>query len=162
MRIQQLRNIIAAAMVSVGTMLCAVSPELPRTYVNGKEYYYYDVRKGESIYKVAKQMGVTTSEITAANPQALEGLRAGMRVYIPVGAEPTERVETVEAVSEKPAPMKPLPKIAKQSKPTETVREVPVAPAENVAEAAAEDTVEVAPVVGRATVEHKVKRGESL
>ncbi|MDE5607847.1 MAG: LysM peptidoglycan-binding domain-containing protein [Muribaculaceae bacterium] len=148
MRIQQLRNIIAAALFSVGTLLYAVSPDLPRAFVNGKEYYYYDVKKGESIYKVAKQMGVTTSEITSANPQALDGLRAGMRLYIPVVGEP---VVAARPSASTPAPAsEPAPAPVAEPKPA-------VRPAPQPAPA-----VEESPVTGRPTVEHKVKRGESL
>ncbi|MBD5214801.1 MAG: LysM peptidoglycan-binding domain-containing protein [Bacteroidales bacterium] len=161
MRILKLRNIVAVALFSVGAILYAVSPELPRAFVNGKEYYYYDVKKGESIYKVAKQMGVTTSDITSANPQALDGLRAGMRLYIPVTSE-------ARTFAERPA-QKPEPKVEPKTEPKADQKAEPMAtpaPELVVATESADDVAESAPATapasGRQTVDHKVRRGESL
>ena len=53
------------------------------TTVGDRECYIYDVKKGESIYDVSRELGIPPVEITRYNPTAADGLRAGMRLYIP-------------------------------------------------------------------------------
>lgn len=157
-----LRNLLSAAVLTIALAAGAVSPDLPRVEINGVEYYYYDVKKGESIYKVAKLMGVSTGDITRTNPSALDGLRPGMRLYIPVGEEAAPRSEN-HAPAAAPAPvatpaMEPVTQ-APAPKPAETpAPAVNETPAPVVAEAAPEAVDTDAPV----TYTHRVKRGESL
>ena len=60
-----------------------VARDLPVTTVGGRECYIYDVKKGENIYDVSRELGLPTVEITRYNPSAADGLRTGMRLYIP-------------------------------------------------------------------------------
>lgn len=60
--------------------------DLPVTTIGGRECYIYDVKKGENIYDVSQELGLSTAEITRYNPSAADGLRTGMRLYIPVDA----------------------------------------------------------------------------
>ena len=39
--------------------------DLPTKKVKGVEYYYYKVKKGESLYGISKNLGMTVDEIVA-------------------------------------------------------------------------------------------------
>lgn len=157
MKYRILRNILTAAVLTIGSAAMAVVPGLPRVQLHGVEYYYYDVKKGESIYKVAKTLGVTTAQITENNPQALDGLRAGMRLYIPVGNDkPAEAAD--QAIAETPKAVAP---VVKEAPAPEVATPVDVAPEVEVAEVETEEPEDETPAAA-ATYTHKVKRGESL
>lgn len=73
-----------ALIIGMFAGVTAMSRELPVTTVGNRECYVYDVKKGENIYDVSRALGIPTVEITRYNPSAADGLRAGMRLYIPV------------------------------------------------------------------------------
>lgn len=168
-----LRNLLSTCMLAMSLILVATAPDLPRTTLNGSEFYYYDVKKGESIYKVAKTLGVKTSDITDANPQALDGLRAGMRLYIPVelysGNETPAASSSVKPAGETFATPQDgsvseslRTAVTTKPKPNTVVRLVeepePVVVSAGTIAAASGDTIPA----GMEIVSHKVKRGESL
>lgn len=55
----------------------ATALDLPTKRVKGKEYYFYKVRKGESLYGISKALGISPDSIVAANPSAADGVRKG-------------------------------------------------------------------------------------
>lgn len=61
----------------------ATARNLEVTTVGDRECYIYNVQKGESIYDVSRELGIPPVEITRYNPTAADGLRTGMRLYIP-------------------------------------------------------------------------------
>lgn len=66
------------------------------------------VRKGQSLYGVAHQYGISVDELCELNPAAASGLRPGMVLRLSEGAvEAPEGVEAVEAV-EAVAPVEPV------------------------------------------------------
>ena len=77
-----LRSFVAA-IAAIALTIPLAADELPTTKLRDKEYYYYDVAPGETIYSVAKQIGVTRDEILEYNPIVTDGLRAYMRLYFP-------------------------------------------------------------------------------
>lgn len=64
--------------------------------VNGVKYRVHDVVKGETLYSLSRQYGVTVDEIIAANESLANGLKADTRIRIPLkgGQTPAEKVET--------------------------------------------------------------------
>ena len=78
------KYILMALIIGMFASLAAMSRELPVKTVGGRECYVYDVQKGENIYDVSRALGIPTVEITRYNPSASDGLRAGMRLYIPL------------------------------------------------------------------------------
>ncbi len=48
----------------------ASDPGLPKVEILGKEYYYHDIKKGESIYGIAKQYGWDLEELVRLNPNS--------------------------------------------------------------------------------------------
>ncbi len=63
----------------------AANPSLPRTEILGKEYYYHEIQKGESIYGIAKQYGWNLEELVRLNPTASSEMKKGTRLYYPTG-----------------------------------------------------------------------------
>lgn len=168
-----LRNILSACVLTAVFIVSAAIPDLPRVMLHGTEYYYYDVKKGESIYKVAKTLGVKTSDITEANPQALDGLRAGMRLYIPVGlySAPVAEVVTQPATSGDGMTAPTDDAVSESVRTAVTTRPKPHNPSfKNDTPATVKPAEAPIPQTVAAenhpeemeTVTHKVKRGESL
>lgn len=77
---------VAAAVIVAAAALTAQAKrlKLPTVRVAGQEMYYYTWKKGDSLYGVARQLGLTTQEIKDNNPSAIDGLRSGDRLYFPV------------------------------------------------------------------------------
>lgn len=68
-----------ASIISACLLLAAgaTALDLPTKRVKGKEYYFYKVRKGESLYGISKALGISPDSIVAANPSAADGVRKG-------------------------------------------------------------------------------------
>ena len=60
---------------------------LPKVEILGKEYYYYEVKKGESIYGIAKKLGWNIDELVKLNPNTISHLGKGSILYYPVATE---------------------------------------------------------------------------
>ena len=52
----------------------------------------HDVKRGETLYSVSKQYGISISEIVKANPSTKRGLRKGMNIVIPIIHETIDTV----------------------------------------------------------------------
>ncbi|MDE6679969.1 MAG: LysM peptidoglycan-binding domain-containing protein, partial [Muribaculaceae bacterium] len=73
-------------------MLCAVlltasanaqDLKLPKVNILGKEYYYYEVKKGDSIYGIAKKFDWDPAELIHLNPHTASSMQKGSRLYYP-------------------------------------------------------------------------------
>lgn len=71
--------VLAALAVSAASAL-----NLPVKTINGKQYYYYAVKRGETVLSVASKLGVTRDDIVRFNPGAADVLRQGSTLYLPV------------------------------------------------------------------------------
>lgn len=52
--------------------------------IGGQDYYYYDVRKGDSLYGIARTMGWNTDTLTSVNRGVDAELQPGRRLYYPI------------------------------------------------------------------------------
>ncbi|MBS1637010.1 MAG: LysM peptidoglycan-binding domain-containing protein [Bacteroidetes bacterium] len=52
--------------------------------INGKKYYIHKVEKGQSLYAISKLYGVDVNHILADNDEAIDGLKPGQELKIPV------------------------------------------------------------------------------
>ena len=57
--------------------------DLPVKTLNGTKYYYYKVKKNESVYGLSKKLGMSRDEIVRHNPAAADGIKKGMTLYFP-------------------------------------------------------------------------------
>ncbi len=83
------------AMAFTGSMLAL---DLPTKEINGKSYYYYKVKKGETVYSLTHRFGVTYDAMVKNNPWISEGLKYGKTLYFPVDdfSEVESRKNTTE------------------------------------------------------------------
>lgn len=68
---------------SVSFGAAAQTETLPSTEVNGVTYYYYDVQPKETLYSIAKRLGIDRQVIIDSNPAVADGLQAYTRLYFP-------------------------------------------------------------------------------
>lgn len=78
-----LKSIFAGIVLCIGAAAAAQNT-LPTTVINGKEYYYYDVKPKETLFSVARTLNMSREAILEANPAARDGLQAYTRLYFPV------------------------------------------------------------------------------
>lgn len=55
---------------------------LPVVNKNGKDYYVYTVKKGNTLYSLQRKFDLTLSELQADNPDLNENLSEGQQIYI--------------------------------------------------------------------------------
>lgn len=77
------RILLIAALI-FPVVFSASALDLPIKKIKGQEYYYYKVKKNESIYGLSKRFGLTREEIVRNNPSAADGLKKNMMLYFPV------------------------------------------------------------------------------
>lgn len=79
----KLRHLALGVLLS-SAFAVAVAVDLPVKRVNGHDYYYYEVKRGETLLQIAEKLGITRDNILRYNPSASDGLRAGTNLYLPV------------------------------------------------------------------------------
>lgn len=79
----RIKHAAALAAFAVALAGSAQVQTLPTMGVAGRVLRYYDVRTGDSVYSVARDLGITADQIIANNPSAADGLTPGMRLYFP-------------------------------------------------------------------------------
>lgn len=83
-----MKKIILATVILFFTLLSqslfAQADSLKKVSINGKEFYSYQVKEGEGLYRISKTFNVPQEEIIQYNPQAMSGVSAGMNLNIPV------------------------------------------------------------------------------
>lgn len=55
-----------------------------KVLVDGKYYYFHKVKRGQTLYSIAKAYEVSVNEIAFENPGIFEGLKVGSEIKIPV------------------------------------------------------------------------------
>lgn len=135
------------AMLALAVTAAASALDLPVKNVNGKDYYYYEVKQKESIYSICRSIGVSRADVLRCNPAVIDGLRPRQVLLFPVSefsdGKPTGAVtdsgpgsvrEVCPEEHEAPSAPLPLPEPATESLPEVTEPEdttVTVAPADN-------------------------------
>ncbi|MDE5887956.1 MAG: LysM peptidoglycan-binding domain-containing protein [Muribaculaceae bacterium] len=77
--------IMGAALMMTALSVRGADPDLPKVEILGKEYYYHEIKKGESIYGIAKQHGWDLDELVRLNPATASDMAKGSRLYYPTG-----------------------------------------------------------------------------
>ncbi len=66
--------------------------------INGKKYYKHIVEKNETVYGIAEKFNLTPKDIILENPSAIDGVKAGDILIIPVisGGKPNDTTKAVK------------------------------------------------------------------
>ena len=78
-----LLRILAATALILAVGMPVLSLDLPVKRVNGKQYYYHKVKKGESLYGISKNIGLPVEEIVRNNPALADGVKKGDILVFP-------------------------------------------------------------------------------
>lgn len=89
--------VVLSIVLTVFTLYGESTSKLSRTEILGTEYYIYEVKKGESVYGIAKRFNWDLEELLRLNPEAGGSLTKGARLYYPTG--------NVSVVTEMPEPV---------------------------------------------------------
>lgn len=76
------KSILSILLLTAATTYAA-EPNLPRVELPGGNYYYYEVKKGDSLYGICRTFGWDQNEVIRLNPTATRDLRKGSRLYYP-------------------------------------------------------------------------------
>lgn len=72
--------IIAACLISAAFQFITAL-DLPIKNINGKPYYYYVVKKGDTVYSLVKRLGISRKDLVESNPSAADALKDGQILY---------------------------------------------------------------------------------
>ncbi|MDE5594095.1 MAG: LysM peptidoglycan-binding domain-containing protein, partial [Muribaculaceae bacterium] len=102
-----MKTIFRAIIFSLCCMsaIFASAMDLPVKMVNGKAYYYYVVKKGDTIYSLQKRLGITHKQLVESNPGAADGLRTDATLLFAVnefGDGSPVVIETEESAEPQP------------------------------------------------------------
>ena len=94
-----IRNKFAAFAVIAASALSAAAQQsaFPIVNIQGRPYYYYEVKKGDSLYGISKSTGWDEQVIRDLNPTAVLNLKRGARIYYPVSANDIGSQTSVKA-----------------------------------------------------------------
>lgn len=92
-----MRNMIIAAAVMLAAFISGVSAadNLPVVEILGQKYYVYEIKKGDSLFGIARENGWDDKELKRLNPSATSPLKKGAKLYYPVSGKAETTVPTV-------------------------------------------------------------------
>ncbi len=64
--------------------------------INGTRYYLHTVEKGQTLYAISKFYGFELNEIVLENPEAIDGIKPGQVLRIPIEKKKVVKVEYVD------------------------------------------------------------------
>lgn len=79
----KIKTFIMAVAMSILSINASVY-ELPIKVVDGKEYYYYQVKPKETMYSLSHRFEMSQEEMIKYNPSLVDGLKSGAILYFPV------------------------------------------------------------------------------
>lgn len=94
----RIKALIAAVVLSAMTVNANVY-ELPVTTIEGKDYYYYEVKPKETLYSLSHKLEMSQDEMIKYNSSLVEGLKAGATLYFPVEALGRAEASTTHKVA---------------------------------------------------------------
>ena len=100
------RSVLFALLLLVAMPMALVAQsDEPITTIDGKQYYVHKVKKGETFWGLSKTYNVSVEELTAANPDAVAGLKADAVINIPVAKK--DGTDVAPSVSKPSVTVKP-------------------------------------------------------
>ena len=79
-----IRRLLLLLLFSISLSVHGDKLKLPTTEMLGKEYYYYETKRGESLYGIARKFDWNIDELVRLNPEAASNLKKGSRLYYPI------------------------------------------------------------------------------
>lgn len=92
-----IRYILAAVALCIA--FCTEALDLPVKTINGRQYYYYKVKGNESVYGIARKLGISTRDVIKHNPSVADRIKKNTKLYFPVD-EFSDNVAQVEDSAE--------------------------------------------------------------
>lgn len=77
-------RLLTTAVIAVWACCAAAALDLPVKNINGNEYYYYTVKKGDTLFSLSRTLGISSDDIIRCNPAVADGLRSDATLYFPV------------------------------------------------------------------------------
>lgn len=93
MKIKKISKILLLSLASVciaGSIFADTT--LPKVKILGKSFYYYETKKDESLYGIAKRFGWDPEILSLTNKDVTSNPEKGTLLYYPVGKELTEEI----------------------------------------------------------------------
>ena len=81
---KQLSGFIFVGFLMVALVCFGQPKDYPIKKVNGVDYYQYTIQVSEGLFAVGRKFEVSPEEISKANPEIKNGLKAGQQILIPV------------------------------------------------------------------------------
>ena len=82
------------ALIGLSFIFDSAAQNLPRVSLQGRQFYYYSVKKGDSLYGISKQNDWDIDTLRKYNEKSLVNLKKDTRLYYPVTE--TTKVETIK------------------------------------------------------------------
>ena len=77
-------RLLTTAVIAAWACCAAAALDLPVKNINGNEYYYYTVKKGDTLFSLSRTLGISSDDIIRCNPAVADGLRSDATLYFPV------------------------------------------------------------------------------
>lgn len=100
--------IITLSCLAAAMTMAAGKPNLPKVEIFGKEYYYHEIKRGESIYGIAKKYDWDLEELVKLNPVASAEMKKGERLYYPINLEPADSSPATSTDEQEPIKTEPI------------------------------------------------------
>lgn len=75
---------IAVAALALCPFYAEAALDLPVKTVKGRQFYCYEVKKGDTLYGIASRLKISRKDIVESNPEAGDLLHIGQKLYFPV------------------------------------------------------------------------------
>lgn len=80
----KIRKILAlSAIIFISVLNAFAAPDLPIVNLLGEDYYVYTIKKGDSLFAVAREYDWDYDKLMNLNPHAIAPLNKGMKIYYP-------------------------------------------------------------------------------
>lgn len=82
---KQLQHILLLIfLLSIFSTAFSQSRDYPKVTQNGKDFYLYEVKKNDGLYRISRKFKVSQEEILKYNQHAIAGISKGIKLMIPI------------------------------------------------------------------------------
>lgn len=80
----KIKILLLATIAYATAFMASAQLPLPQRTIGGMQFYYHEVEKKETIYSIARKLGITETDIIKYNPGAEKELKTGQYLFFPV------------------------------------------------------------------------------